>query len=237
MVRAMIEVFGMAGGPLQGLVERNARFSLWRWTGEDVAPDPKGTHYGVVTDGDVELDCSLNGSSHRFRLSRDMVFCVPGRLALNGVGSVVGITHADAARGFFRIAGPIEAEGRLRYIDGCTDSLVVAPQRRGDPCLNHLHFPSGIHQTAHTHPSFRAGVVLRGRGHCDGELGRLPLESGNTFHIPANTPHRFLTTDSTMDIVAFHPDSDYGPTHDDHPMINRTLVDGVSARHLKSIRT
>ena len=29
-----------------------------------------------------------------------------------------------------------------------------------------------------------------------------------------------------MDVVAYHPDSDFGPTHEEHPMVNRTRIDG-----------
>ena len=38
-----------------------------------------------------------------------------------------------------------------------------------------------------------------------------------------------------MIVVAFHPDSDFGPTHEVHPMINRTIVEGVPASQLNSI--
>ena len=47
----------------------------------------------------------------------------------------------------FQVGGPIEAMGRLRYIDGCTDSLLIPPWRRGEACLNHLHIPPGVEQT------------------------------------------------------------------------------------------
>lgn len=40
-----------------------------------------------------------------------------------------------------------------------------------------------------------------------------------------------------MDVIAYHPDSDTGPTYDDQPMINRTIVDGVSAADIDEIRT
>ena len=40
-----------------------------------------------------------------------------------------------------------------------------------------------------------------------------------------------------MDVIAYHPDSDTGPTHDDQPMIKRTIVDGVSAADIDEIRT
>jgi Cu/Ag efflux pump CusA len=38
--------------------------------------------------------------------------------------------------------------------------------------------------------------------------------------------HRFITDTHTMDVIAYHPDSDWGPTHDEHPMVNRTWVNG-----------
>ena len=41
----------------------------------------------------------------------------------------------------------------------------------------------------------------------------------------------------SLRVVAFHPDSDFGPEHDFHPMINKTIVDGTSARLIESIRT
>lgn len=55
--------------------------------------------------------------------------------------------------------------------------------------------------------------------------------------IPTDGQHSFFTDDSEMDVIAYHPDSDTGPTHDDHPMINRTIVDGVSAANIQEIRT
>jgi hypothetical protein len=63
------------------------------------------------------------------------------------------------------------------------------------------------------------------------------LTPGQVFHIPPEELHAFQTEDSSMDVVAFHPDSDFGPEHDNHPMINRTFVDGLSARHIDEIRT
>jgi hypothetical protein len=40
-----------------------------------------------------------------------------------------------------------------------------------------------------------------------------------------------------MLVVAYHPESDYGPTHEAHPMINRTMVGGVPASQIELIRT
>lgn len=140
-------------------------------------------------------------------------------------------------RAFPLFGGPIEPAGRLRYIDGCTDSMLVPPIRMGDPCLNHLHFPHGISQTMHTHPSDRLGLVARGRGRCVTPKGETPLVPGYAFVIPTDAEHCFFTDTETMDVIAFHPDSDWGPTDQVHPMVNRTIVDGISASLLPEIQT
>lgn len=148
--------------------------------------------------------------------------------------------------------GPIERVGRLKYIDGCTDSLLIPPVKLGDPCLNHLHFPAGIRQTMHTHPSIRLGIVTSGRGECVTPFGNIELLPGMAFAImPENGlfrigsdgeqhlvgSHCFYTEDSEMNVIAFHPDSDFGPTDEEHPMLNRTMVNGVSAKNIAEIRT
>jgi hypothetical protein len=58
------------------------------------------------------------------------------------------------------------------------------------------------------------------------------------FCIHPEGKHKFRTgPDSPMRVLAYHPDSDFGPTDQDHPMINRTMVDGISARELTAIHT
>ena len=137
--------------------------------------------------------------------------------------------------------GWLEVMGRLRYIDGCTDSLLVPPIRLGDPCLNLLHFPKNTDQTMHTHPSDRIGMILSGQGVCvtqDSESETVTqLLPGMLFCIHAGGRHKFRTEDNTMRVLAYHPDSDFGPTDQDHPMINRTMVDGVSASQILEIQT
>lgn len=176
----------------------------------------------------------------------------------HGAAVIVLVFHAAKYtetdfRAYRTIGGPIEKEGRLSYIDGCTDSLLIPPVKLGDPCFNHLHFPENIDQTPHTHPSHRIGIVAKGEGECITPFGNLPLTEGMIFVIkeydgktkakgtdgklyPAGT-HSFKTTNSSMDVIAFHPDSDFGPTDVNHPMINRTIVEGVSANTLTDIQT
>ena len=168
----------------------------------------------------------LECASGSFELRPGMYFAVPGAMSIAGGDSIGIVVTRIGYLGFFQLGGPIERTGRLRYIDGCTDSLLVAPVLKGDPCLNLLHIPPGIEQTAHTHPSHRIGLIVDGAGECVTPGGSAPLKPGSVFVIPSDARHHFVTAERSLLILAYHPDSDFGPTHDDHPMLNRTLVDG-----------
>lgn len=215
----------------------------WGHSGNRLELGEEGTHFGFVVEGEPVLLGPEFGCGHEYRLGPGMYFCVPGNMQIEG-GSGVAITRLGY-RGMFALGGPIERRGRLRYIDGCSDSLLISPTLKGDPCLNHLHFPPHIDQTRHTHPSIRVGVVARGRGRCvvpenddgSGPNVDIPLVPGALFVIPTDGHHSFFTDEETMDVIAYHPDSDTGPEHDDHPMVNRTLVDGESASGIEAIRT
>jgi quercetin dioxygenase-like cupin family protein len=122
--------------------------------------------------------------------------------------------------------GWVEETGRLSYIDGCSDSLLVYPARLGDASLNLLYFPPGIDQTFHRHPSIRLGCVISGHGFSEvGEANSVELtnlSNGDSFGLIAQERHRFKTTESSMTVIAFHPDGDWGPTDHNHSMLNRT---------------
>ena len=126
--------------------------------------------------------------------------------------------------------GESEKRGRLSYIDGCTDSLLVMPPRLGDPWLNYLHFPMGIDQTQHLHPSIRMGIVIGGKGEAfqkpDGKQKgwEEDLSKGMMFCLEEGEIHSFRTAENYMDIIAYHPDSDFGPSDTNHPMLNRTYI-------------
>lgn len=136
--------------------------------------------------------------------------------------------------------GKVEDTGRLNYIDGCHDSLLLQPIKKGLPCLNALYMPEGVHQTPHTHPSLRAGFIIEGGAQCVAENGNFDLKTGQIFYLKSDTKHKFRTDLSDyvrMKLIAFHPDSDFGPEDENHPMINKTIVDGVSANSIEEIRT
>ncbi|MEM6954956.1 MAG: cupin domain-containing protein [Myxococcota bacterium] len=189
-----------------------------------------GTTFGVVREASV-LQCGLG----RFPLAPGMYFSVPASFSLEG-GSGFCV-RVPGFEGFFQVGGPIEAKGRLRYINGCTDSLLIPPVICGDPCLNFLHLPAHSAQAMHTHPSVRIGVVMSGEGRCVTMDSEHTLRPGMGFIIEAGLPHAFRPGAEPLRVVAFHPDSDVGPKHDDHPMINRTLVEGISARHQRELHT
>lgn len=195
------------------------RLRVWSWNEGTLALPTGQTAYGMVTTGQVEVSDPEAGS---FTLSAGMFFVLPdGGQVRGGEGLVITIA---AYRGLRQIGGPLEATGRLRYIDGCSDTLLVSPPRLGDPCLNHLHIPPHTQQTPHTHPSVRIGVILRGSGECRTPDGVYPLQPGMGWYIPTGCLHSFFTQEEALDVIAWHPDSDFGPRDDDHPMVNRTLI-------------
>jgi hypothetical protein len=180
-----------------------------------------GGSFGFCVEGEAEL---VDGGG-RLSLAAGQWFTTPAgcELRLTAATRVV-FCQLVGWRGLRMVGGPIERLGRLRYIDRCSDTILSCPPTKGDPCLNHLHFPSRIVQTEHWHPSTRAGVVARGAGACETPFGLSSLVAGLVFCIPARGLHRFLSEEDTLDVIAYHPDSDWGPTDGDHPMANRTWV-------------
>jgi len=193
------------------------------WEDSWLELDDSGTHFGFVQSGRVTLT-TANGT---FEMHAGMYFAIPGPAELESAGCGFVVTRLGY-RGFFQIGGPIEETGRLKYIDGCTDSLLISPVLKGDPCLNFLHIPAGTDQTAHTHPSLRIGMITGGKGFCRTDEGDVPLYPGLFFIIPTGGLHSFHTQDRELQIIAWHPDSDFGPTHEKHPMLNRTIVNGAA---------
>lgn len=179
---------------------------------------------------------SILTASFEYTIAPGMYFSINSPIRISENHHIWAVA-ADRYRALNTIGGPIEDVGRLLYIDGCTDSLLIPPVLKGNPCLNALFFPPGIQQTFHTHPSSRIGLVIAGEGLCDDSDSQYALRTGAAFFIPPNGLHRFQTSESSMHVLAFHPDSDFGPEHHCHPMINRTVIDGTSARFIPNIQT
>lgn len=196
-----------------------------RW--DVLAEFDAGSVFGFVLSGE---NATLRHRGRAFGLQPGAYFVVPaGAGHLTNPGGRILLIGQPGATHPFMVGGPIEERGRLRYIDGCTDSLLIPPWRKGEACLNLLHLPPGIEQTMHTHPSDRIGVVVSGQGQCVTPDGTTDLRPGLLWRLPADAPHRFRTEGHALRIVAWHPDSDVGPTDDEQPMLSRTIIDGVSA--------
>lgn len=193
---------------------------VWGWSGGDRELPDGATHYGLVTEGEALLQQGRD----EFPLRAGMFFVIPGRGRIIGSAGRGLVIARLCYQGLRQIGGPIEATGRLRYIDGCTDTLLVCPPRLGEPCLNHLHIPPRTSQTAHTHPSERIGVILGGAGECRTPEGVWRLTPGMGWRIPTGSLHSFFTESESLDVIAWHPDSDFGPTDENHPMVNRTFI-------------
>lgn len=177
------------------------------------------TIYAFIAKGSANLitdsfNCQI-GSSTYFAVSKKYQL----EFMENASGIIIETNFNDVLN---TIGGPIENQGRLKYIDGCSDTLLISPAKQGEPCLNLLHFPANTTQTMHHHPSFRFGIVVSGNGESVSETGKIPLKAGDVFFIPENFEHKFNTFENEMNVIAFHPDSDWGPTDEIHPMKNRT---------------
>ena len=218
-----------------GDLDRQFPSYLSAWTSSIILPDDD-THFLYVDEGPT----TVVWRGMEFVLHSGMYASFPNKTYVAG-GKGIAVSR-EKWQGFMHIGGPAEHEGRLKYIDGCTDSLLIPPVKFGDPCLNLLFFPEGIDQTAHTHPSDRIGMIMSGKGRChawnDGVEEIIDLVPGMIFCIHTDGPHKFSTPyGQHMRVLAYHPDSDFGPTDQIHPMINRTIVNGVSASQLPEIQT
>lgn len=191
--------------------------------GLDIAIPNDGSIYGYVATGTLTVGDMVIPAGHVFALpqnydkvtrSEDATVWV---IARHGYRSQVVVTKP-------------ENKGRLSYIDGCSDTLLVYPTRRGDGSLSLLYFPPNIDQSWHTHPSIRLGYVASGAGTAhwrdpiSGKSMTKPLKAGDSFLLDEHCSHRFCTAGKEMRILAYHPDGDWGPEDHNHTMLNRTYL-------------
>lgn len=189
-------------------------------------PPLHSTCYGYVIDGECHFPDGKIAKKGEY-------FCAVNATEMFAKDGTTAIFTRVGFRGQNLIGGPIEARGRLTYIDTCSDSLLVYPPRQGDPSLNALYFPPNVTQTYHTHPSIRLGVVASGKGYAcvepNAETGHerlIELKAGTVFCLNEGEVHRFRTMDEAMVVIAYHPDGDWGPTDHNHTMLNRTYKVG-----------
>ena len=128
----------------------------------------KSTEAGISTTNVMGYVVSgtavINTPNIRASISERGFFSSPGPVGIEIIGDAQVVTIERLGYRGPEIIGNTEDKGRLSYIDGCSDSMLVPPCRMGDAVLNLLHFPPGILQTQHTHPSIRLGIVAKGEG-------------------------------------------------------------------------
>lgn len=165
----------------------------------------------------------IKSSHFQAKLSQDMYFSLNSDFELEVDGQVI-LFERFGYQGQTSIGGPIEKKGRLSYMDSCSATILIYPARLGDANLNLLYFPPGVVQSKHTHPTIRFGAVVRGEGVCHIGGEKLKLSKGDCFFIEEHEEHSFTSGSEGLAVIAYHPDSDWGPTDSTHPLINRTYL-------------
>ncbi len=207
------------------------------WRQETLQLSSSATHFGYVFQGQCGLHRGECPVPQPFPLQPGMYFCLPGAGRLDGATSAGFVVTCPDYQGMFSLGGPIEAGGRLAYINGGTNSVLISPPRLGDPSLHAMYLPANIEQTLHTHPSYRIGIVVSGMGHVAIPAGANAIAPGDIFLIPPHHEHCFYTGAEGLTAVVFHPDSEAGFSHRDNPMLQRTIVEGISAVALPHLQT
>jgi len=116
--------------------------------------------------------------------------------------------------------------GNLSYMDGGTNTTASNPGRLGLPVVNYVHFPAGMQQTLHTHPSQRIGLILKGKGEIELDHGQIfPISEGDCWVMERNVLHNFMCNQGEdVTLFVFSPDSGTGPTDEVNPLKVRTYV-------------
>ncbi len=181
-------------------------------------------YIGYVESG----ECKVRYSGLEAKIGAGMYFGLNCGFKIETTGTLALFKRLEF-QGLNSIGGPLEAYGRQRYIDGCTSTLLIYPTLLGDCCFNLLFFPPNTVQTKHFHPSLRLGMVTAGSGYCHVNGTKMRLKKSDCFYLEENEEHYFSSEDESLTVVAFHPESDWGPTHEVHPMLNRTLFKKVKS--------
>lgn len=199
---------------------------VWGKTSKPLKLASGATHFGYVISGSAKL--RLKDGRH-YDLIQGMYFSVPNECMIEG-GEGIVFSKSDF-HGVFLLGGPLCEDSTLEYLPGCVDSILIPPIFRGDPCLNFLNTTKGTLQPVHTHPSYRIGFVISGYGWEVSDAPKIitELKVRDIFFVAPWQEHAFETRDADLKFIVFHPNSDYGPTKDDHPLINQTFVNGHRA--------
>lgn len=168
---------------------------------------------------------SANGNlmTETIQLQGSFAACVESNFSFTGHGLVIKFPGLRLGEEYTASFKP-DHKGQLSYIDGCSNTNLISPPRNGDPCVNYLYFPKNITQSRHTHPSVRIAYVMSGQGIASLDDQDLELKQGDAFILDRHVIHGFNTSNSSMSLVVFHPDSEDGPRDEFNPMKSRTYI-------------
>lgn len=182
---------------------------------------PEGTAYVLIRNGTFEsknssiekTNCSIS-TSNEFRVE-----CGEDSSAI-----IIDFPGLKMLETRYYVADELDI-GNLSYMDGGTNTTATNPGRLGDPVVNYVHFPAGMYQTLHTHPSHRIGMILKGNGKIELDNNEFfEVKEGEVFYMRRNVLHNFITTDEPVILFVFAPDSGTGPTDEVNPLKVRTYV-------------
>eukprot|EP01062_Namystynia_karyoxenos_P054535 TRINITY_DN44957_c0_g1_i2.p1 TRINITY_DN44957_c0_g1~~TRINITY_DN44957_c0_g1_i2.p1 ORF type:complete len:193 (+),score=23.69 TRINITY_DN44957_c0_g1_i2:71-649(+) len=100
----------------------------------------EGTVYGFVQSGVATLHGPDAAAEERIPAGRWFSVALACGRALCVAPTAGARVWAAAISGWAALntfGGPLEPVGRLRYIDGCSATVLSPPPRLGDPCLNY----------------------------------------------------------------------------------------------------
>jgi quercetin dioxygenase-like cupin family protein len=183
--------------------------------------NPSGTAYVMLRNATFESASVTLKNKHASISTSDIfrVYC-----GENGSACVIEYPGLHLLESRYYVQDILDM-GNLSYMDGGTNTTATNPGRLGDPVINYVYFPPNMHQTLHTHPSHRVGLILKGNGKIELDNNEFfDVKEGEVFYMRRNCLHNFITDKEPVILFVFAPDSGTGPTDEVNPLKVRTYV-------------
>lgn len=169
----------------------------------------------------VGKNCSVHDSEGKILLPENYYFRLGPGVKIRGKSALVVLVAMPPRETKF---GKIPQRGAIEYEPGGQETTLVYPDIFGEPTLNFLSMePHFRDQLMHWHDAIRINIVISGEVFCETPShAPVTCNRGSIIILPNGALHRFRTNSTGMKFVAFHPDSEFGPTPKNNPMFNKT---------------